>query len=67
MDKLVSCVHVGVAGNRPEALNCDNEFRKIHGEGGPQTESAPRGACTYDVCTGRGEGGYPKSRCSKEA
>ena len=24
-----------------------------------------KGACTYDVCSGRGGGGYPKSRCSK--
>ena len=31
-----------------------------------RVSKGPKGACTYDVCAGRGRG-YPKSRCSKEA
>ena len=44
-------------------LTKDGKSYGIRKEGRDEA-SAAKGACSYDVCTGRGRR-YPKSRCSK--
>ena len=40
-------------------MECEGR-KKVKGSDEREGEGA-KGACTYDVCTGRGEGGTPKS------